>query len=604
MATNVAGIEVLFKPANRDFSHRWKQFGPGKEVLPKGWRKAEGRRALTEDLIFERDVRVPLRDGAIIWADVFRPVRSDNQPVPAILAWSPYGKQGNGFQSLDRVPWRAGIPRDWTSDLEKFEALDPAEWCSRGYAIVNVDSRGVFDSDGDMYMLGTQEGRDGYDAVECIASQPWCNGAVAFAGNSYLAAAQWFIAAERPPHLKAIAPWEGIADYYRELLGRGGIPNYAFVDYRGSGYCGKNRQEDTGAMIRQYPLWNQYWDDKSAKFAQIDVPIYALSSFSTMLHTEGTLRGFLFSSSKDKWLRIHHTQEWYDLYQKWANDDLQKFFDRYLYEKANDWESTPKVRHSLLGFNRDCVVNRPEAVYPPSYVEHRTFFLDGATATISESGAPPGEASSISYQSDSWDDDGAHFVHKFNTYTELIGYSQVKLYMSCADADDMDVYVICRKLDAEGQPLMQVNIPLEALPAGTKADDIPNLNIFKYLGPNGRLRASHRELRADPTLSEEQVAMLAPAMAWHPHDSEDKIQPGQIVCLDIPLWPSGIIFEAGESIRLEIKGHEVTLPEFPALDRAAKNLNRGKHVIHTGPECPSSIVLSLASGISARESKE
>jgi hypothetical protein len=60
------------------------------------------------------------------------------------------------FQILDRVPWRAGIPRDWTSDLEKFEALDPAEWCPRGYAIVNVDSRGVFDSDGDMFMLGTQ----------------------------------------------------------------------------------------------------------------------------------------------------------------------------------------------------------------------------------------------------------------------------------------------------------------------------------------------------------------------------------------------------------------------------------------------------------------
>lgn len=54
-------------------------------------------------------------------------------------------------------------------------------------------------------------------------------------------------------------------------------------------------------MIRKYPLWNAYWDDKSAKFAQIDVPIYALASFSTMLHTEGTLRGFLLSSSKDKW---------------------------------------------------------------------------------------------------------------------------------------------------------------------------------------------------------------------------------------------------------------------------------------------------------------
>lgn len=72
-------------------------------------------------------------------------------------SWGRYAKLSPpGFQSLDRIPWRAGIPRDWTSDLEKFEGLDPAEWCPRGYAIVNVDSRGVFDSDGDMFMLGTQ----------------------------------------------------------------------------------------------------------------------------------------------------------------------------------------------------------------------------------------------------------------------------------------------------------------------------------------------------------------------------------------------------------------------------------------------------------------
>ena len=64
---------------------------------------------------------------------------------------------------------------------------------------------------------------------------------------------------------------------------------------------GKNGQEDSGAMIRQYPLWNSYWDDKSAKFANIECPIYALASYSTMLHTEGTIRGFLFSQSKEKW---------------------------------------------------------------------------------------------------------------------------------------------------------------------------------------------------------------------------------------------------------------------------------------------------------------
>lgn len=82
-------------------------------------------------------------------------------------------------------------------------------------------------------------------------------------------------------------------------------------------------------------------------------------------------------------------------------------------------------------------MNRPEPVYPPSYVEHRTFFLDSQTATMSE-GSAPSKHSSASYVSDSWDDDGAHFVHTFSKYTELIGFSQAKLYMSCADTDDLE----------------------------------------------------------------------------------------------------------------------------------------------------------------------
>lgn len=208
----------------------------------------------------------------------------------------------------------------------------------------------------------------------------------------------------------------------------------------------------------------------------------------------------------------------------------------------------------------------------------------------------PKRSSSTSYQSDSWDDDGAHFTHTFKEYTEMIGFSQAKLYLSCDATDDLDVYVICRKLDVNGKPLLQVAIPLNALPSGTKADDLPDLNIFKYVGPNGRLRASHRQVTEDSRLTPEQTKLLEPATAWHPHDSEDKIPPGQIVCLDIPLWPTGIIFEAGESLRFEVKGHEVTLPEFPALHRATKNLNRGFHTVHCGPDYPSMIVLSLAEG--------
>lgn len=57
---------------------------------------------------------------------------------------------------------------------------------------------------------------------------PWCNGSVALVGNSWLAIAQWFIAAERPPHLKCIAPFEGASDAYRESLCRGGVPQPQF----------------------------------------------------------------------------------------------------------------------------------------------------------------------------------------------------------------------------------------------------------------------------------------------------------------------------------------------------------------------------------------
>lgn len=250
------------------------------------------------------------------------------------------------------------------------------------------------------------------------------------------------------------------------------------------------------------------------------------------------------------------------------------------------------MRHCLLGFNGASVVDRAETTYPPPDVKHTTLFLDCKNGTLQQDQAPA-ETQSTQYRSDSWDDDGAHFVYKFDTYTELVGYSKVKLYMSCSEADDMDVYVIVRKLDASGRALLHINIPIEVLPTGTTEEDVPDLNIFKYVGPNGRLRASHRKVKPNPELTAEQSSMIYPADVWHPHDIEEKISPGEIVCLEIALWPSGIIFNEGESLRLEVKGHEVTLPEFPALDRVPTNLNRGTHVVYSGQDYPSSIILPL-----------
>ena len=233
-------VPVLFTEIDHEPKNIWTDYGPTeRRIIAKGWVKEEGRKAFSVDTIWDKDVRIPLRDGVELLGDVFRPVTSDDKHVPAIMPWSHYGKTGTGIQQLDMFPWRVGVPRSETSGLEKWEAPDPAEWVTRGYAVVNIDARGSFKSGGDLVAYGTQEGRDGYDCIEWIAQQPWCNKRVSMAGNSWLGTTQWFIAAEQPPHLACMAPWEGLGDYYRESICRGGIPDHAFWSLLMAWTCGE-----------------------------------------------------------------------------------------------------------------------------------------------------------------------------------------------------------------------------------------------------------------------------------------------------------------------------------------------------------------------------
>ncbi|KAJ5363873.1 uncharacterized protein N7496_009586 [Penicillium cataractarum] len=587
MSHQIGGIDVTFTPSNRGFHNYWTSFRPStKVILPEGWQREPGFRALSEPIIWEKDVPIAMRDGCILRGDVFRPLAKDGVPLPALLPWSPYGKTGSG------------VPKSSLSGLEKFEAPDPAEWCPRGYIVVNVDARGCFDSEGDIFIFGTQEGRDGHDTIEWIAEQSWCDGNVALVGNSWLAMTQWLIAAEKPPHLKAIAPWEGIGDYYRESICRGGIPNAMFWDLLMKEFNGKNQREDVAAMIEKYPLMNAYWEDKRPRLQDIKIPMYILASYSTGLHTEGSIRAWKYAGSDERWLRIHPTQEWFDIYQPFANDDLQRFLDHFLLGKNNGWEVTPKVRLSLLRYNKAPISFRAEDRYPPSRMEYKTFYLkatqeSGSTAGSLQTEAPT-DVITTSYQSDMWEDDGAYFTLKFTEQIELIGSSQVKLYMSCQDLDDMDVYVILRKLDRSGKALLNYNIPFEYQKPGTTPEMIDDENIYKYVGPSGRLRASKRAATTEePDMLETRKENQEPTELFFPHDKSEKIPPGQVVELKIPIWPGGIVFDEGESLRLEIKGHDPILPEYPALIKGPKNLNKGRHTVYTGGEFSSTLIVPL-----------
>ncbi|GME44511.1 hypothetical protein GTA08_BOTSDO06067 [Neofusicoccum parvum] len=586
----MSNIPVLYTDASRDFHNMWAPFGHEVRVLPKGWVKDPSRRPLAQDTVWEKDVAITLRDGTTLYGDVFRPV--GHTAVPAILPWSPYGKSGTGYFTIDTIPHRVGVPRDRTSGLEKFEAPDPAEWVPRGYAVVNVDARGAYNSEGDIVHFGTQEGRDGYDTIEWIAAQPWCNGSVGMAGTSWLSVAQWFTAAEQPPHLKAIAPWEGLGDFYRQSICRGGIPEPAFWNLVASFYGGKNKREDVNAMLERYPLWNGYWEDKKPKLEKITQPIYATMSYSSGLHTEGSLRGFLLSSSKDKWLRCCPTQEWYDLYQQEHVDDLQHFFDRYLKGIENGWEATPRIRLSLLGYNRPNVINRATPTYPPPNFAPTRLYLDATYDTLSRRApAAPGTAT---YDAEQRAGRGVRFAHRFDTRTELCGLSRATLFMSTPDHDDMDVFVVIRKLDAAGSALESFNIPFRDAPAGWTEADVPPNNIWRYVGPNGRLRASMRRTEDEPGSSEEQRALLGEASVYHPFDRVEKVGRDEVVRLDIGLWAGGMVFDEGEYMSFEVKGFLPIRPEFEGLDDKMVNYNKGRHRVHSGGEHPSSLLVWLS----------
>ena len=134
----------------------------------------------------DRNVAVEMRDGAVLGADVFR--LNDRRKHPVILIMTPYGRM-----------W---THNSTTGNINVYEAV------IAGYTVVIQDERVT-----SPVPTGKQEdpavvlGRDGYDSVEWLAGQRWCDGNIGMIGASALGFVQWMTAMETPPHLKAIAPW-------------------------------------------------------------------------------------------------------------------------------------------------------------------------------------------------------------------------------------------------------------------------------------------------------------------------------------------------------------------------------------------------------------
>lgn len=558
-------------------------FKPHTETLPIGWTYPHpDARPLSSPILAEHDVAITMRDGAKLYADIYRPPTSSD-PVPAIVCWSPFGKKFNGLMSLSfMTPWNLGIPPQTLSGLEKFEALDPADWVPRGYAVVNIDSRGSGDSDGTMVLMGTQEAEDGYDAVEAIAKLPWCSGKVGLAGNSHLAIVQWFIAALRPPSLAAIAPWEGCGDLYREQFARGGIYAGDLFDNLIQKFLlhGRHGVESFRGMFDAHPLANTWWNDKRPDMKKINVPTYITGTWTNTMHGMGAIRAWMEVDSEDKWLRWHPWQEWYDLWgNKQAKDELGMFFDRYLKNEQNGWEKTPKVRMAVLRFGtKDPIEEVVEDEFPMVRTEYKKLYL--SPGGVLDVDRPPTQDALVSYNSETAE--STSFTYTFGQTTQIVGMPKAVLYMSCDDADDMDVYVFIEKLDTSGKPMKNLNIPWDRIPVSSFDEFKPEqeTEVVLYKGPVGILRASHRAI--------DESKSMHPNWPFHPHEKEEKIPPGTKVRLDIGIWAMGIEYEAGESLRVHVSGRSFAVSNFGTLDHVK---NRGRHNVHLGGRYPSHLVL-------------
>lgn len=155
-----------------------------------------------------RDVPQIMRDGTVLRADVYLP--KDGGPFPALLERTPYGKDNSPECQVGAPPFFA----------------------SHGYAVVVQDVRGRFASEGRFVPFdddGWGPNRDGYDTVEWIAAQPWCDGNVGTIGGSYAGATQYRLAPTRPPHLRAMYVRESSADYWAEWVYHGGAFELAFM---------------------------------------------------------------------------------------------------------------------------------------------------------------------------------------------------------------------------------------------------------------------------------------------------------------------------------------------------------------------------------------
>ena len=560
------------------------------------------------------DVPIKMDDGVVLRADVFRPVKEGK--YPALVSYGPYGK-GLAFQEGYKTAWDI-MAREFpdavansTNQYQNWEVVDPEKWVPDGYACVRVDSRGAGRSPGFLSHNDKRENKDFHDCIEWAAAQSWCSGKVGLNGISYYASSQWRAAALQPPHLAAMCVWEGWVDYYRDSVRHGGIActfrkHWQDMQVKtvqhgrgehgpksrvtGELVCGpetlseqelvRNRT-DMWKDVLEHPLAGPFYEERTGNLSKVVTPLLTCANWGGQgLHPRGNFEGFMRAASKQKWLEAHGGSHWAPFYTDYGVRLQKRFFDYFLKGEKNGWDQQPRVtlqvRHPGEKF-----IERHENEWPLARTKWTHFYLDPDGMKLTDKA--PAADKAVTYEAMG---DGLTFsTPPLEKETEITGPSALKVWISSATAD-ADIFAVLRIYDDKGQEVLFQGALDPKTPVG-----------------QGWLRASQRKL--DPKLS-------LPYRPYHTHDEKQPLKPGEVVELDVEIWPTCIVVPKGYRIALTIRGRDYEHDGAAATLSNMKNPMRGcgpfvhddendrppaifegKVTLHVGPKRPANVLLPV-----------
>ena len=513
------------------------------------------------------DAPIPMDDGVVLRADVFRPITEGRYPV--ILSYGPYAK-GLAMQEAYKSAWlrivksAPEVLEGSSNKHQNWELFDPEKWVPDGYVLVRVDSRGAGRSPGYLEVWSPREAKDIALCVDWAGTQAWSNGKVGLHGISYYSMNQWQAAPHKPKHLAALCSWEGSSDYYRELCRHGGIlsdffsswyPRQVVAVQHGVGARGaksvvtgeavagpdtlpedelKKNRADCDIDSLQHRLIDDYYTERLPKFEEIETPLLSAANWGGMgLHPRGNFEGFLRAGSRQKWLEVHGDTHFTLFYANYGQELQRRFFGHFLKGEDTGWDKQPKV---LLNIRHpgEKFVPRAENEWPLARTQWTKFYLQPGDRSLARQ--PPADNASLPYATTG---DGLTFLTPpITEELEITGPVAAKLFVS-SDTTDADLFLVLRVFDPQGKEVVFVGSNDPRTPVGL-----------------GWLRASHRKL--DPALS-------LPYRPWHPHDEEWPLVPGEPVECDVEIWPTSIVVPPGYRVGLTVRGKDY---EYDGTDAA------------------------------------